>query len=132
MSRELKFRVWQPEQKQFYFATLPGNTDNISEIATHYRTDIQLSIGLKDKNGVEIYEGDIVSCDQAQGLEFKVVGIVHYGIARESSGWCDPRIYLDTRPFEKYGSEFCIFHKQPEVIGTIYGNPNLLSSEEEA
>lgn len=123
--REIKFRFWDTRFQRFEAAGYMFGPDG-----PQFPTDKiipQQYTGLKDKNGVEIYEGDIVSCDQAQDLGFKVVGVVHYGNNyRESPGWCDPRIYLDTRPFEEYGSEFCIFHKQPEVIGNIYENPELL------
>lgn len=135
--REIKFRAWDNTFKDMFIPTGISFVD--SEVygnekygASFERSLIHVTLmqytGLHDKHGKEIYEGDIVSCDQAQDLGWKVVGIVHFGIDfRESSGWCDPRIYLDTRPFQKHnGSEFCIFHKQPEVIGNIHENPELL------
>jgi uncharacterized phage protein (TIGR01671 family) len=80
---------------------------------------------LKNKNGVEIYEGDVVECEQAQGFG-KFRGVVNFGI-QDRQEWPDPRIYLDTRPFDKnIGNEFCIFHKTPEVIGNVHENPELV------
>lgn len=56
--REQKFRVWDDKLKKFWYG-------NIREIFGHLPTDvkdehIQQFTGIKDKNGIPIFEGDIL------------------------------------------------------------------------
>ena len=97
--REIKFRAWINE-KMWHF--------DIKESAGYvwHKGNLMQYTGLKDKNGKEIYEGDIVSNN------LKEQGIVKWkGIGFD---WGDD--------FSKGKGDT----DEIEVIGNIYENPELL------
>jgi uncharacterized phage protein (TIGR01671 family) len=67
--REIKFRIWDGHTKSFfdtpathYLPTLKVDKNGIMTIETKDESyDLMQYTGLKDKNGKEIYEGDIIA-----------------------------------------------------------------------
>lgn len=129
--REIKFRAWDSDEKtmcpvyELHFgeriivARVNARNGKMLLVFSD-ETNLMQYTGVKDKNGVEIYEGDII---RGHTGRYKVDCVVRW-----SSGNCGfiavptitERTYLCLNP----GST-----KSYEVIGNIYENPELVSNE---
>ena len=126
--REIKFRAWDKlNNKMRYFK--PTETIRFVDFydpANNWSEPMQYT-GLKDKNGKEIYEGDIVrhyNRNVVVKWGFYVDGPEYDEDRTENYGW-----YLKTGKI-KYDVEPLATEKgdsnELEVIGNIYENPELL------
>lgn len=134
MNREIKFRVWHKEQGKMYsptelgedqltlmpdgrgFANISGDKPSLSRIDNGNKMIPLQYTGLKDKNGKEIYEGDLLIHTSRNGQRPHPV-IFHLPLA----AWCG--VYNLKYPLQD--SELC----EVEVVGNIYENPELLKEE---
>jgi hypothetical protein len=110
--RELRFRQYNPRSNSFHYWGYIDDDTFISPIeGSMYAQYNQQYIGLNDRNGREIYEGDIVEIpahwSQTMSLRQVVeyVGATFYPFDDSDWGW---------------GSDYS------EVIGNIHENPELL------
>jgi hypothetical protein len=111
--REIKFRAWYIPQKQMQEWVGPDGLNGAKRYFTQMVDDPEIVLlqftGLKDKNGKEIYEGDVIRSTWNHGI-FKVEWDSHNG------EWI---LCSDCSTTEgKYAGT--------EVIGNIYENPELL------
>ena len=127
--RIIKFRVWDNEQQEYldtdilhikndgmlfiaekgenpWSSLLSGGCDSERFVIEQYT-------GLKDKNGVKIYEGDVLIDDTGEPVEYWVVKFSDGGFVGECAGVAEPLFELTNL----------------EVIGNIHENHKLLEEK---
>jgi uncharacterized phage protein (TIGR01671 family) len=135
--RQIKFRAWDKGKRRMSLQPFTiqevfyngGDTyaEELNEINDRDDLILMQYTGLKDKNGKEIYEGDIVSLN----------GVIGYGqpIKENHAVICDngsPKInngyeYVFLEEFVFVGnSKHEEFHNDTEIIGNVWENPELI------
>lgn len=140
MSRDIKFRIYDTDEKEMFYQEDIDYIDFITGIVfihqedgydylLDYKSDdgkLMQYTGLKDKNGKEVYEGDIIESPLWEVEPYEIVFKDYAFKAR------------DIRKKIMYGSDLffdiddlltgCV-GETFEVIGNIYENPELLEGE---
>jgi hypothetical protein len=113
--REIKFRAWSGGKMREPFQPLQNSYISDPTAKWPKGTAFMQFTGLRDKNGKEIYEGDITNN-----------GVVNYltELSWDSGGSLHPGFYFEALSDLQYHTGF---DEEIEVIGNIYENPELLT-----
>lgn len=126
-----KFRAWMKSLKwmcdvtnisfdsKFVDICQQEDTERYTEMSVGFdEVKLMQSTGLKDKNGKEIFEGDVVKMSKDVSVD-----TTYYEVVRRRCG----AYSLESK---QHGCDLWIRHTICEIIGNIYENPELLEVEE--
>ena len=136
--REIKFRAWDKKRnvmwepiafirllQYLFFENFP-NATAYQEIKHHFNDIVWLEYtGLKDSQGKEIYEGDVI---QWAGLEVQN-GKQIYPLRKRAVGMTADA-FRDSFIDDCFHTQNLLEHgKNLEIIGNIYENPDLIKND---
>lgn len=135
--REIKFRAWDAKSHEMVFNV---NVNDGKPVKPGYQwfnsqntvrdSKLMQYTGLKDKNGTDIYEGDIVEThDQNNIIEYQHGSFMLIGLHEDRYERNYSYLYhhlIDSTIPDMEGSRFDGITTTLEVIGNIYQNPDLL------
>lgn len=111
--RKIKFRVWDLDNKEWYHSSqlvIRPYSGSVTDGATTPNVVLSQCTGVKDKNGKEIYEGDIVEYKTI--YEWDKKPIKRAKIVFENGMFSSAGVIMDL--------------SRSKIIGNIWENPELL------
>jgi uncharacterized phage protein (TIGR01671 family) len=121
MNKEIKFRIWNIKNKSWYDVNvdylLCQENERLNGIFTRNDLIFQQFTGSKDKNGKDIYEGDIITNDYVGEHTYKIAKVIW----NKNSFIADCGSGIFNMAFTQKMIEGTV-----RVIGNIFENPELL------
>ncbi len=131
-----KFRAYSKEENEIYYPHNDKNVDWTIDDETGFiaplvnlgggmwgmidKYELMQSTTLKDKNGVEIFEGDLVEHDDNLNGDWETFEACEVVYDKDYAQFC----------FKWDAGNFLTDYRNLNVIGNIYENPELLKEEQ--
>ncbi len=133
MDREIEFRVWDSYDKKMFSWDEITSTSEFEKNIPDYLLNVDrykcmLKLGIFDKNGKEIYSGDVISYEAYNGSQYTFVGVVEYNI----DGYALKCIKGNKEDMLGCYFAFSVFDdktfklKKGEIIGNAYENEEIV------
>lgn len=142
--REIKFRAWDKENKAMRYGAEQAYNGHwqmndiqyFGQLINNPKYELMQFTGLLDKNGKEIYEGDVIGgtsylygYELKNGRQFDYFGVVEWG-AQADVGLCwmvsnKQGSWELRQTVHRNDIDYCT----GEIIGNIYENPEMLEVE---
>lgn len=125
--REFKFRAWDKIVNKMFIPTMINQFGDVRHTYEGGETwllkatdsfDLMLFAGQKDKNGKDIFQGDLCKMDDEKHIFVISWNDKFASFCISRKGWM----------FNHYFGESCV-SGDIEIIGNIYENPQLLTNE---
>ena len=126
--REIKFRILHKASNTIADDVTSGSNESLNELLSCEEIICLQYTGLKDKNGVEIYDGNILAIKLSDSesevihnyeVRFKIGSFVLYNIDKFRNKWGNLSRMFDPDMFD--------ILEAIEVIGNIYEDKELLN-----
>ncbi len=133
MKRIIKFRAWDIALKQMFepdWLTADGtvyDSESYDQPCCHPECELMQFTGLFDKNGKEVFEGDILLCEPPFGATWEVF--------KAPVVWDEYRAQYIVKYKPREPNHFPlnffvgpIADRQAEVVGNVWENPELVTA----